>query len=122
MGTAAKGAAAGQAKRERWLTMPGWLVITCRKSKESEGNMEDPGGIDREDYAAVCCAVQNLCLSLHNAGIGTKWTTGAVNFHEKFAEIVGVDDDEYVVVTIWFGTPQNVPAVPIKKKNLNDVL
>lgn len=122
--TEKKGAKAGQAKLERWLEMPGWLVVTCATTpKESAGTMEDPAGIEREDYAAVCCAVQNLCLSLHNAGMGTKWTTGPVNFDKKFGDIVGFDDEEeYVVGTIWFGTPLKTPEPPPKKKSLKDVL
>jgi nitroreductase len=124
-----KGKKAGQAKLERWLEMPGWLVVTCNKTtttstEESKNNgyMDDPAGIEREDYAAVCCAVQNLCLSLHNAGMGTKWTTGPVNFDERFGRIVGFeDDDEYVVGTLWFGTPEKEAVAPLKKKSLKDV-
>jgi nitroreductase len=119
--TEKKGAKAGQKKLERWLDMPGWLVISCR-TDGGGGDMADPSGIDREDYAAVCCAVQNLCLSLHNAGMGTKWTTGPVNFDAKFGEIVGLEEDEYVVGTIWFGEPETQPEAPAKKKKIVDVL
>ena len=118
--TEKKGAKAGQAKLERWLEMPGWLVVTC-KTEDSKG-MDDPAGIEREDYAAVCCAVQNLCLSLHNAKMGTKWTTGPVNFDERFDKIVGLEKDEYVVGTIWFGTPVSQPETPAKKKSVKEVL
>ena len=128
--TEKKGKKAGQAKLGRWLEMPGWLVVTCNKTgssssteeSKSKGYMDDPAGIEREDYAAVCCAVQNLCLSLHNAGMGTKWTTGPVNFDERFGKIVGFeDDDEYVVGTLWFGSPEKEPNAPLKKKSLKDV-
>lgn len=118
--TEKKGAKAGQAKLERWLEMPGWLVVTCT-TKDPKG-MDEPAGLEREDYAAVCCAVQNLCLSLHNAGMGTKWTTGPVNFDERFSKIVGLEEDEYVVGTIWFGTPEKQPESPPKKKGVKDVL
>lgn len=118
--TEKKGEKAGQKKLERWLQMPGWLVVTC--STQGGKNMDEPAGIEREDYAAVCCAVQNLCLSLHNAGMGTKWTTGPVNFDERFDKIVGLEEDEYVVGTIWFGTPEKQPEAPSKKKSVKDVL
>lgn len=137
--TQKKGPKAGERKLERWLQMPGWLVVTCQKtisSKEDDNNgisdddanMDIPSSLAREDYAAVCCAVQNLCLSLHAAGMGTKWTTGKVNFDPRFDEIVGIDGKkEYVVGTIWFGTPENAkgklyPDAPVKKKTLEDVL
>jgi len=125
--TEKKGAKAGERKLERWLTMPGWLVVTCVSDNVSgEGStmesMDKPSGRAREDYAACCCAVQNLCLSLHAAGLGTKWGTGGVNFDPRFSDIVGLSANEYVVGTIWFGNPQKIPEVPPKKRSLEHVL
>lgn len=123
-----KGVKAGEKKLKRWLQMPGWLVVTCQTNNSTDGSssssssMEDPASIEREDYAACCCAVQNLCLSLHHAGMGTKWTTGPVNFDSRFSDIVGLETNEYVVGTIWFGTPETVPEPPNKKKSTNKVL
>mmetsp|Transcript_20064 Transcript_20064/g.34530 ORF Transcript_20064/g.34530 Transcript_20064/m.34530 type:complete len:256 (-) Transcript_20064:305-1072(-) len=124
--TAKKGEAAGAKKFDRWMAMPGWLVVTCVKTDdgdEDKSSMEDPAGVGREDYAAVCCAVQNLCLSLQSQGLGTKWTTGPVNFSEGFADAVGFDyEEEYTVGTIWFGTPADRPNPPKKKMGLDEVL
>lgn len=117
-----KGEKAGEKKLERWLQMPGWLVVTCRTSGDVGESMDKPDGLRREDYAACCCAVQNLCLSLHNSGMGTKWTTGPVNFDPRFKEIVDLDKNEYVVGTIWFGTPEKIPEPPGKKQAVEDVL
>jgi nitroreductase len=121
-----KGEKAGKQKLDRWLQMPGWLVVTCKTDNGNTSNtnsMDDPIGIDRENYAACCCAVQNLCLSLHNSGMGTKWTTGPVNFDSRFNDIVGLKEDaEYVVGTIWFGTPEKKPNSPVKKQAIKDVL
>jgi len=132
--SAKKGEEAGRKKFDRWLKMPGWLVATCvveegkgkgkddspaASSDDMDGN---PAGLARENYAAVCCAVQNLCLSLHAEGIGTKWTTGPVNFDERFGEAAGVPEDEYVVGTMWFGTAAKVPDAPRKRLSLEDVL
>ena len=117
-----KGEAAGGKKLKRWLQMPGWLVVTCQKDPTSLSMDEDPAGLARENYAAVCCAVQNLCLSLHADGIGTKWTSGPVNFHPAFAETVGLSEDEYVVGTLWFGKAEKIPEAPKKRLALNDVL
>ena len=114
---AKKGPEAGAKKLNRWLNMPGWLVVTCVES----GAMDEPASIAREDYAACCCAVQNLCLSLHADGIGTKWTTGPVNFDPRFAGAAGLPDDEYVVGTIWFGKAVTQPPPP-KKLGVEGVL
>lgn len=117
--TAKKGAEAGAKKLDRWLAMPGWLVVTCARSEPS---MDVPAGIAREDYAACCCAVQNLCLSLHAEGIGTKWTTGPVNFDKRFSEAAGLSDAEYVVGTIWFGEAVGPHPAPPSKRPIDDIL
>eukprot|EP00574_Skeletonema_japonicum_P005386 CAMPEP_0201724626 /NCGR_PEP_ID=MMETSP0593-20130828/8330_1 /ASSEMBLY_ACC=CAM_ASM_000672 /TAXON_ID=267983 /ORGANISM="Skeletonema japonicum, Strain CCMP2506" /LENGTH=238 /DNA_ID=CAMNT_0048215927 /DNA_START=70 /DNA_END=786 /DNA_ORIENTATION=+ len=114
-----KGEEAGQKKLKRWLQMPGWLVVTCVKGADdnNNGDFNDPTSLAREDYAACCCAVQNLCLSLHSQGIGTKWTTGPVNFDPKFAEAVGFDaEEEYTVGTLWFGTAVGSSPSPPNKR------
>jgi len=123
--TKKKGGEAGAKKLKRWMEMPGWLVVTCAKSDDAATTitMEDPMGLAREDYAACCCAVQNLCLSLHSQGMGTKWTTGGVNFDHRFGDAVGFDSsEEYTVGTIWFGTPVKSPNAPGKKMGLDAVL
>ena len=117
---AKKGDAAAEKKLQRWLAMPGWLVCTCVGSGEG---LDDPQGKAREDYAACCCAVQNLCLSLHADGLGTKWTSGAVNFDPRFGEAAGLAADEYVVGTIWFGEADGeLPPPPRKRLSMEEVL
>ncbi len=99
---AKKGAAAAQKKRERWTAIPGWLVITSRIS--------DKPLTRREDYAACCCAVQNLMLDLWAAGIGSKWTTGDVIRAAEFYRLLGAKrHQEDVVALLWYGYPRIVP-------------
>jgi nitroreductase len=118
-----KGEKAGQRKLERWLTMPGWVVVTCVQNEVSQDeSMDVPSSVAREDYAACCCAVQNMCLSLHNSGMGTKWTTGAVNFDSRFNDILGLEEREYVIGTIWFGVPTKTPDAPPKKLDAKGVI
>jgi nitroreductase len=123
--SAGKGKEAGEKKLNRWLRVPGWMVVTCQRatSNGDEPSMLDPMSLAREDYAACCCAIQNFCLSLHANGMGTKWTTGPVNFDHGFADAVGFSpNEEYVVGTIWFGTPASEPTIPVKKLAMEDVL
>ena len=121
--TSSKGEEAGAKKLRRWLQMPGWLVVTCVRGEGSDASMDPPMGSAREDYAACCCAVQNLCLSLHADGLGTKWTTGPVNFDERFAAAAGLPANEYVVGTIWFGAAEGAPPpTPQKRLAVDDVL
>jgi nitroreductase len=101
--TAKKGERAGVARRARLEAVPGFLVLTTRRSEEAL--------LDREDYAACCCAAQNLMLELWERGVGTKWTTGGITRDARFYELLGVDSaKESVVGLIWYGVPKVVPT------------
>ncbi len=102
-----RGKAAGEAKLVRWLKIPGWLIITCRRS-DDERRQE-------EDYAACCCGVQNLQLVLWSRGIGTKWTTGSVTTTAEYFDLVDIDPEkEKLVSMLWYGYPAAVPDPPRK--------
>ncbi len=93
-----KGEAAGSARRKRLAGIPGHFVVTSAKHA-------DPN-IDRENYAACCCAVQNLMLYLWQRGIGVKWTTGGITRQPRFYEALGIDSAaEAIVGYFWYGRP-----------------
>lgn len=105
--SARQGPQAGQARLERWRNIPGWLVVTCERTG-------DPIQA-QEDYAACCCAVQNLSLYLWSEGIGTKWSTGAVIREQRFYDLIWVDPEvETVVTLLWYGYPAEVPQTSRK--------
>ena len=105
--TKQKGRAAGQAKLERWRTIPGWIVVTCE-------NSADPIRA-REDLVACACAIQNLSLYLWSEGIGTKWNTGAVTRDPAFYDIIWADpEQEMVVGLLWYGYPHEIPKTARK--------
>ena len=96
-----KGSRAADVKLKKWLAVPGWFVLTSRKSS-------DPI-LERENYAACCCAAQNVMLALWEVGIGVKWTTGEGTRHSGFCEIVGFDPTvEEVVGMLWYGKPTRI--------------
>ena len=108
-----KGERAGEARRARLEAIPGFFVLTSRRS-------EDPL-LDREDYAACCCAAQNLMLFLWQRGIGVKWTTGAVTRDPRFYDLVGIDSTkEGVVGLFWYGVPKVVPAQ--RRREVGDIV
>lgn len=110
---AKRGPEAARIKLERWLEVPGWVVVTCARS-------EDPVR-EREDYAACCCAIQNLQLYLWSSGIGVKWTTGDVTREPRFYEIIGVEPArESLVGLLWYGYPAEVPS--IGRKPVEEIL
>jgi len=101
--TVAKGERAGVARRARLDAIPGLFVLTTRRSV-------DPL-LDREDYAACCCAAENLMLYLWEQGIGVKWTTGGITRHQRFYELLQADPaSEAVVGFFWYGVPKVVPT------------
>ena len=101
--TAAKGERAGAARRARLEAVPGMFVLTSRRSADAL--------LEREDYAACCCAAQNLMLYLWRQGIGVKWTTGGITRQQRFYELLGVDSvAESVVGLFWYGMPKVIPT------------
>ena len=103
----------GEHKRKAWSQKPGWLIVTCKRSDDSLR--------EQEDYAACCAAVQNFTLYLWKAGVGSKWTTGAITRDERFFEVAGIDaGSEFVVGMLWFGYPKVTPEQ--SRKPLKEVL
>jgi nitroreductase len=91
-----KGEAAGVARRKRLNEIPGNFVVTSARHADEN--------IDRENYAACCCAVQNLMLYLWQRGVGVKWTTGAITREERFYRALGIDAAaETIVGYFWYG-------------------
>jgi nitroreductase len=100
---AAKGERAGPIRRARLEAVPGMLVLTSARS--------DDALLDRENYAACCCAAQNLMLYLWRQGIGVKWTTGGVTRQQRFYELLGIDSQrESLVGLFWYGVPKVIPT------------
>ncbi len=108
-----KTAEMGEHKYKSARAVPGWLVVTCQKSDDELRG--------REDYAACCCAVQNILLYLSEAGVASKWTTGLITRDERFFDLLGIDGDaEYVVSLIWFGYPKVLPTQ--SRKDVSEIL
>jgi len=100
---AKSGDQAADSKLRRWQAMPGWLVVTCARNTDAAR--------EREDYAACCCAAQNLALALWARGIGMKWGTGKVTRDPRFLALIGADPAaEFVVGLFWYGYPAAIPA------------
>lgn len=99
--TESRGAQIAENKRQRWSAIPGWLVVNCVAHDEPI--------TAREDYAACACAIQNLMLYLHSAGIATKWTSGAITREPGFLRILGAQPGEYCVGLIWYGYAKRGP-------------
>jgi nitroreductase len=91
-----KGEVAGAARRKRLGAIPGHFVVTSSRHEDEI--------IDRENYAACCCAVQNLMLYLWQRRVGVKWTTGAITRESRLYDALGIDEKaERIVGYFWYG-------------------
>lgn len=98
-----KTAEIGDHKYKSAMAIPGWLVVTCKKSDDELRG--------REDYASCCCAIQNILLYLSEAGLASKWTTGVITRDSRFFELLDIDEaQEYVVGLVWYGYPKILPT------------
>ncbi len=111
--TESKGLEAAEKKAKRWLSIPGWMIVTCLKSDDELRC--------QEDYAACSCAIQNLMLILWQQGIGSKWSTGPITRDEHFYDLVWVNKDlESIMGIVWYGYAADVPQTT--RKPLQQVL
>lgn len=70
----------------------------------------------REDYAAVCCAIQNIGLAAWHNGLGMQWSTGKVIAQPETYELLGIDAmHQEIVGLLYFGFPSQIPATRERK-------
>lgn len=76
---------------------------------------------EREDFAAVACAIQNLSLSLWADGVGSKWSTAGVIRDPRCYDLLDIDPEaEEILGLLWIGHPDVVPDTP--RRPLGEVL
>ena len=63
----------------------------------------------RENYAAVCCAVQNIALAGVAEGLAVTWETGGATRHPKLGETLGAEEDWIMAGMISVGVPDEQP-------------
>jgi nitroreductase len=69
--------------------------------------------VERENYAATCCAIQNLLLLAHQHSLGSLWSTAAIFSYGSTMKALGVDINlESFVGAILMGHPTETPATP----------
>lgn len=106
-------AAKGDFKAKAAEAIPGWLVLTCKKS--------DDEILQREDYASCCCAMQNLMLYLSEAGVGSKWATSALADDKRFYDLLGIDQGQELIVGILrYGYSKITPTQ--SRKEVSDII
>ncbi|MBN8555975.1 MAG: nitroreductase family protein [Deltaproteobacteria bacterium] len=85
-------------------------------------NLKDENPIvDLENYAAACCAVQNILLAATSMNIQNFWSTGKFFTHSASLQFLKISVTERFVGALWLGkgeVPTGKPRTPAKEKTI----
>ena len=103
----------GEAGYAKFHSKPTIVAVACLQDGDETKN--------QEDYAATCCAMQNIQLAAWNEGIGMQWSTGPITKEDETYELLGIDKDtEYIIGFLYTGYPEEVGNQ--KRKPVEEVL
>ena len=91
-----------EGSRKRVLDAPALIYVYSIPGDNEE--------MTRENYAAACCAVQNLLLAAVAEGLAGDWSTGNVTRHPQLAETLGAEPDWMMVGALFIGQPSRPSA------------
>jgi nitroreductase len=93
---------------QKLMSKPRIVVVTCVLSGDAFQR--------REDYAAVCCAIQNIQLAAWAEGVGMQWSSGKQTEQPQTYTLLGIDPTaEEIAGFLYFGYPALVPPPPPRK-------
>ena len=93
----------GRKTVKKLMSKPSIVAVTCAVSGDAF--------LDREDYAATCCAIQNIMLAAWEDGIGMQWSTSGLIEDAEALSLLGVDPErERVVGLLYAGYAERVPV------------
>ena len=88
--------------RQRVLGAPALIYVYSIPGDSEE--------MTQENYAAACCAVQNLLLAAVAEGLAGDWSTGNVTRHPQLAETLGAEPEWTMVGALFIGQPSRPSA------------
>ena len=88
--------------RQRVLDAPALIYVYS-----VPGDTEE---LTQENYAAACCAVQNLLLAGVAEGLAGDWSTGNTTRHPQLAETLGGEANWTMVGALFIGYPSRPSA------------
>ena len=92
----------GQKGYDKFMSKP---VIVAVSYIKSGNNFEQ-----REDYAATCCAIQNIQLAAWSHGIGMQWSTGPITREKETHTLIGINyEEEEIIGFLYTGYPAEIP-------------
>ena len=97
--------------RNEILNIPAMLYIYSIPGDNEE--------VTQENYAAACCAAQNMLLAAHAHGLAVGWSTGRTCKCENIHTTIGADPSWNIVGAFSIGYPKKTPTA--KRMNPNKV-
>ncbi|MBM3262990.1 MAG: nitroreductase [candidate division Zixibacteria bacterium] len=86
----------------KFMSKPALVAVICRKDPEPFRA--------REDYAAACCAIQNISLSAWEQGVGMQWSTSAILTDAEALDLLRIDPEtEEMIALLYTGFPALIP-------------
>ena len=89
------------AGRDMILDAPCLMYVYCVPGQDEAAT--------RENYAAVCCAIQNMALAGVSEGVAVTWETGGITRAEGIPELLGADPAWDLVTILFIGYPDEHP-------------
>ncbi|MEK6554776.1 MAG: nitroreductase family protein [Bdellovibrionota bacterium] len=76
--------------------------------------------IEREDFASLAMALQNMSLYLWSEGYGSKWSSGGIIKHPLVYKEIGENPEEFAVCAFFWigkaaGAVRPIPRPPVEK-------
>lgn len=103
----------GEAGFQKFMTKPSVIAVACLQEGDEQRR--------REDYAAACCAVQNVQLAAWDVGVGMQWSTHPVTLEKATHELLGLDPARESIIGFYYiGYPDEVPKP--KRKPFSEVI
>ena len=93
---------AASGSRQRVLDAPALIYVYSIPGDSAE--------LTKENYAAACCAVQNLLLAAVAEGLAGDWSTGNTTRHSQLAATLGAASDWDLVGALFIGEPSRPSA------------
>lgn len=89
-------------KIKKWSSIPGWLLVTQKRSIVEK--------TAKEDYATISIAMYILMLAMDEKGIGSKWSTASLFETDEWYRICRINrDEEEVIGMLWYGYADKEP-------------
>jgi nitroreductase len=103
----------GEKGYSKFMSKPTIVAVSCLQEGDKQAK--------REDFAATCCAMQNVQLAAWEAGVGMQWSTGPISLEPQTYSLLGIDPERaYIIGFFYMGFPEEIPKVT--RKSIGEVM